>query len=283
MKNILFVTDLDGTLMRDDKTISDTSVKILNELINEGTNITYATARSIRSSADITEKINFRIPVITRNGTVLSNPITKKNIKIVTFTESELSTIKECVNRHKMPGFVTSYVDGKETKFFLKERMNIGFEDYLVQHKDDKRLRAVINENDMYEGDVCYFTFIAERDELEPVYEELCTDERWNCIFQKDKYRQEYWLEICPYEASKAKAIMKIKEKYKCDMVVVFGDSLNDVSMFEIADESYAVENAMEELKKIATAVIKSNNYDGVAEYLQRRFVNRMSVHWEDC
>ena len=38
--------------------------------------------------------------------------------------------------------------------------------------------------------------------------------------------------------------------------------------MFRISDDCYAVENAVEELKKMATAVIESNNNDGVANWL---------------
>ena len=41
--------------------------------------------------------------------------------------------------------------------------------------------------------------------------------------------------------------------------LVVFGDGKNDIDMFELADESYAVQNAHEELKKYATAIISSN------------------------
>ena len=38
--------------------------------------------------------------------------------------------------------------------------------------------------------------------------------------------------------------------------------------MFRFADESYAVSNAVEELKEAATAVIGSNDEDGVAKWL---------------
>ncbi len=42
------------------------------------------------------------------------------------------------------------------------------------------------------------------------------------------------------------------------------------ISMFQIADESYAVENAAAELKAIATGVIGDNNSDSVAEWLKK-------------
>ena len=49
----------------------------------------------------------------------------------------------------------------------------------------------------------------------------------------------------------------------------MFGDGENDVDMFKEADECYAVENAVEELKAIATGVIGSNDADGVAKWLR--------------
>ena len=50
--------------------------------------------------------------------------------------------------------------------------------------------------------------------------------------------------------------------------MVVFGDGKNDMDMFEMADECYAVENAAEELKAIATGVIGKNDEDAVARWL---------------
>ena len=55
---------------------------------------------------------------------------------------------------------------------------------------------------------------------------------------------------------------------------MVFGDALNDISMFEIADESYAVLNAVDELKAIATGIIGSNDEDAVANKLKELFLS---------
>lgn len=53
----LYVTDLDGTLMRGDKTISAFTVDTLNRLIEQGMLITYATARSFHSAWEITKDV----------------------------------------------------------------------------------------------------------------------------------------------------------------------------------------------------------------------------------
>jgi hydroxymethylpyrimidine pyrophosphatase-like HAD family hydrolase len=54
--------------------------------------------------------------------------------------------------------------------------------------------------------------------------------------------------------------------------VICFGDGKNDLSMFALADECYAVENAAEELKAIATGIIDCNDQDGVAKWLLAQF-----------
>ena len=90
----LYVTDLDGTLMRDDKTISDTTAAILNRLIGQGMPITYATARSIRSASVVTKEIHFQLPVITLNGTIFVDPQTCETIETVSFTGEELRILQ---------------------------------------------------------------------------------------------------------------------------------------------------------------------------------------------
>lgn len=268
MKKTLYVTDLDGTLMRDDKSISETTAAIINDLIDRGMLITYATARSVSSASIVTKNIHFRLPVIIRNGTILADPQTKKEIEVAMFTPENLNAIRQHITGLKLSGFATAYICGEERKSYLEGRINEGFRHYLADHAGDKRLRAVQTEDAFYDGEVCYFTFIANKEELEPLYQRVKDCNDWTCVFQKDKYRPEYWLELCPISATKAKAIRKLQKQYDCGRLVVFGDSLNDISMFQIADEACAVENAAEALKAIATEVIGGNNSDSVARWL---------------
>ena len=60
--------------------------------------------------------------------------------------------------------------------------------------------------------------------------------------------------------------------------LVVFGDGKNDIDMFELADESYAVQNAHEELKKYATAIISSNDEDAVAHWLEKNYIWQIPI-----
>ncbi len=72
MKNkTLYVSDLDGTLLRSDQTLSDHTVKTLNRLISEGVIFSYATARSYATSSIVAAGLDAKFPVIVYNGTFI--------------------------------------------------------------------------------------------------------------------------------------------------------------------------------------------------------------------
>jgi hypothetical protein len=69
----------------------------------------------------------------------------------------------------------------------------------------------------------------------------------------------------------KAHALMELEEIMEVDKkdVTVFGDSLNDIGMFEYAGKSVAVKNALDEVKKRADIILPhTNDEDAVAKYL---------------
>ena len=268
----LYVTDLDGTLMRSDQALSRYTVETVNRLIEEGMLITYATARLFQSAYGITKEIHFNLPVITRNGTAFVDPVKKKETEILQFSKQDVNKLRMLLgDQIKRLGFVTSYIDGEMVKLFDDGQVSEGVKIYLGE-TNDQRIRKIKDDQDIFAGTVTYCTLIAKKQELQPLYEKVKNAGDWECVFSKDTYGEDYWLEICPLHATKAKAIMKYKEKMGFDRVVVFGDSVNDISMFEIADESYAVENAIDELKEIATSVIACNDQDGVATFLSERW-----------
>ncbi|MDX1481931.1 MAG: HAD hydrolase family protein, partial [Woeseiaceae bacterium] len=67
-------------------------------------------------------------------------------------------------------------------------------------------------------------------------------------------------------------AIRTLKDLVGMERVICFGDSENDLSMFQAADESYAPENATDSIKSAATAVIGHHDEEGIARFLRERF-----------
>jgi hypothetical protein len=89
--------------------------------------------------------------------------------------------------------------------------------------------------------------------------------------------RQWRWLDVHHNDASKGGAIKVMKELLGVERVVCFGDNDNDLSMFEVADESYAPANATDAIKSAATAVIGHHDEEGIARFLRERFALKSS------
>ena len=82
--------------------------------------------------------------------------------------------------------------------------------------------------------------------------------------YAQDIYSGAYWLEATSPRATKKGAVRYLRELLSVEKVICFGDHLNDLPMFEEADEAYAVANAHELLKSKATRVIEANDRDGL-------------------
>lgn len=270
MSKTLYVTDLDGTLLNRQDRINPESIAIINELVARGMLFTYATARSLVSASVVTEGLTTDFPVIIYNGAFIIHPSTSDILSEKSFTIEERQRVIEVLDEYDISPLGYSYVDEVERVSWIVSRVNDGMRRYINNRKGtDPRFRPIQTKEELYQGEMFYYTCIGEREELQSAYDLLSKDTRFCCTLQQELYRPEYWFEIMPAQATKAEAIGQLKKLWNCDRVVSFGDAINDIPMFEISDECYAVENAVDELKAIATGIIDSNENDGVAKWLQ--------------
>lgn len=265
----LYVTDLDGTLLNRNERINQYSLDIINDLVEKGMLFTYATARSLVSASVVAQGLATNIPIIAYNGAFILNPATKEILASSYFKQEETDKIKQVLKEQHISPLVYSYIDGVEKVSHVTGCENEGIRRYLDKRKGDPRFRPLTDSKGLYDGDMFYFTCIGEREDLLPVYEIFSKDDRYTCTLQQEIYRPEYWCEILPKKATKANAIQTLKELWHCDRVVSFGDAINDIPMFRISDECYAVSNAVDALKELATGIIESNDEDGVAKWLK--------------
>lgn len=266
----LYISDLDGTLLRSDEIISEYTTNVINHLTERGVNFSFATARSLITTRKVIGEINTKIPLIVYNGTFVINNDTEEILAANFFEDSVVDLLGDLFANDVYP-IVYAYINGKEKFSFLPELCTRGMKIFLDSRKGDIRTNSVGNADDLKKGDIFYITCIDTPEKLQPFYEKY--KESYHCVYQRDIYSKEQWLEFLPQGASKANAVKQLKAMMKCDRVVVFGDGKNDIDMFEQADEAYAVQNAHEDLKKYATAIIQSNDDDGVAKWLEHNVI----------
>ncbi len=266
----LYVTDLDGTLLNSDSRLSEYTLNTVNSLVEHGLLFTYATARSLVSASVVTEGLSAKVPVIAYNGTFIFEPESGEIISSEWFSSQQTEYVRGLLLSHNISPLVYSFVDGIEKVSWVQGTETEGMLHYLGKRQGDRRLRPLSDDGNLFDGDVFYFTCIGEREQLIGAYEMIKDNEEFTCTFQQELNRPEYWFEIMPRSATKANAIEKLKKLWGCDRIVSFGDAVNDIPMFRISDECYAVENAVHELKSMATGVIEGNDNDGVAKWLYK-------------
>lgn len=269
----LYLSDLDGTLLNSEQRVSEKSCEILNELIDKGLLFSYATARSAITSIKATAGLSAKIPIIVYNGVFTIDSGTGERILSNMFSRNEALWIYDVLLEHGIDPIVYSIINGVEKFSYIAERCTNGMREFLDTRKNDVRERIAVSEDEMREGEIFYFTCIDNAEKLSPACEIL--EKKFRCIFDKDIYSGNQWLEVLPKGATKANAALALKKHFGCDRLVVFGDGANDIQMFEAADKCYAVSNASSQLKAIADDIIGSNNEDSVARFILEDFENK--------
>jgi len=268
----LYVSDLDGTLLRSDQATSDYTNQVINTLVDKGMLFSYATARSLITAKKVTMGIQAKIPLIVYNGAFVIDNVTEEILIANYFDDTVFTLLDDLFNNNIYP-IVYSYIKGSEKFSFVPELCTKGMNKFIESRNGDVRTNAVSSLAELKLGNVFYITCIDDSEKLKPLYNKY--KDTYHCVFQTDIYTKDKWLEIMPIEASKSNAIKQLQTMLGCEKLIAFGDGINDIDMFQIADESYAVANAHEELKKHATAVISSNDEDGVAKWLEGNFCTK--------
>lgn len=268
----LYVSDLDGTLLRSDQVTSDYTNQVINTLVDKGMLFSYATARSLITAKKVTMGIQAKIPLIVYNGAFVIDNVTEEILIANYFDDTVFTLLDDLFNNNIYP-IVYSYIKGSEKFSFVPELCTRDMNKFIESRNGDVRTNAVSSLAELKLGNVFYITCIDDSEKLKPLYNKY--KDTYHCVFQTDIYTKDKWLEIMPIEASKSNAIKQLQTMLGCEKLIAFGDGINDIDMFQIADESYAVANAHEELKKHATAVISSNDEDGVAKWLEGNFCTK--------
>lgn len=263
----LYISDLDGTLLNSSKKIKPRTADMLNDMIDNGVNFTYCTARRIHSSGPLMKDIRIQLPVALMNGVFIYDVIKNEYIRKNFPSASAIEMLKDTVVHLGEKPMIHAIINGELRNSYLKGSDTLNT--YIDDRKSDKSLRRVDSYEELFEGEVFYAVFInpQNKEELDKIF---VPENGFSHTYYRDVYHtNEYWYEVYSVTASKANAVLQLKEITGADEVVCFGDSDNDLPMFEVADRCYAVANAAEEVKESADGVILSNDNYGVPLFIE--------------
>ena len=269
----LIVFDLDGTLLDRNSSITRYTSETLRLLSERDIAYTIATGRTLHGARAVLEGHPFSLPQAYKNGVMIWHPEERQYSSSTTLTAPELENVVHACSRHGITPFVfTLNPDHSNTVYHAPLRTEsdrelvrvLGLDGHVTMCTLDELPRDAIvtHINSIGAPDAIYRVVRAVDDEAHLVaYSGLAREGAdW------------HWLDVHHSSASKGGAIQTLKELLGLERVICFGDSDNDLSMFEVADESYAPANANDRIKSAATAVIGHHDEEGIARFLRERF-----------
>lgn len=270
----MYVSDLDGTLLRSDGTLSEFSRTHLTRLLEAGLPFTVASARAVSSMQAVLPGLPIRLPVIAANGAVVARLDTGEPVAVHALDGDLLRPLYAfLVERGHVP-FVAA-VEGVEERLYYADLANEGMEKYvaLKESKLDRRLHRVPALADCLGETIVAFALCDRHEPLAALAAAAAETFPGTVVtnFFEDGYAPGwFWLTMQNPRAKKDQALAELARElgYAPEDLVVFGDHWNDIPMFQLAGTAIAVGNATDELKAHATLVIGSNDQDSVVRYL---------------
>ncbi|EFI82879.1 Phosphatase YidA [Listeria grayi] len=264
MDKKLIVLDLDGTTLRDDQTISQTTKQTLQRARNAGHEVMIATGRPYRLSNLFYDELTLTTPIVNFNGAVYHHP------KMPDFADRyhhsiDLNIVHELLDftshlpLRNIAAEVEDFVFIREENESVPASMHLGLENVKI---GDIRQNVNIDPTSvlLFGQDE---QLVLIRKYLDKQLSSKLSYTTWGAAWPA--------IEIIKHGINKAVGVKAAAKSLGFDRkdIIAFGDELNDLEMLEFAGTGVAMGNGNEQVKNIANTTTLSNEDDGIAIYLQ--------------
>ncbi|WP_338671538.1 Cof-type HAD-IIB family hydrolase [Streptomyces sp. SCSIO 30461] len=261
----LIATDLDGTLLRDDKSVSDRTIAALAAAENAGIEVFFVTGRPARWMGVVSDHVHGHGLAICANGAAVVD--LHAGGRLIEARPLERATALRVVRalRDAAPG----------TTFAVELSTGIHYEpDYPPFHLDPGATVATAEKllsDDGPDSTAPVLKLLAQHPELAPDGFLALARAAAGHIASFTRSSPTALLEVSGKGVSKAStlALCCAERGISSDQVVAFGDMPNDVEMLTWAGRSYAMGNAHPEVVAAASGRTVANNEDGVAVVIE--------------
>ncbi|MDA3881075.1 MAG: HAD family hydrolase [Prolixibacteraceae bacterium] len=269
----LVAVDLDGTLLRDDKTISDEDAVTLDSLGRRGVVRVAATGRSLHKVEEVLKAgapVDF---VVFSSGAGVYNWNMKRLLHSEQFDAGVAVNVCKHLYKENYYFFVYRPIPNNNLFFHHKGAGEcVEFDNYLERHYGD-----FLPLNDCrHLADAGQFMFIVPNDDA--LFERLKNEIHAYCdgvrvIRATSPVNERFtWIEIFPETVSKGHGL-----KWLCDMLEInyaetagVGNDFNDSEMFEFVEHPFLLGNGVNKLKLHYQSIHLSNNENGFTEVMKR-------------
>ena len=270
----LIAIDLDGTLLRDDKSLSQENVEAIAEAIEQDIQVVICTGRTLPSIQNLLSQLpegNGDEYLILQNGAVIQQLPDFNIIHETTLSQTDRQKIYDVFKEHR-----------------TDEVQIVAFDaDHLYLVDDQEANETVVNDAKILSTPITKASF-EEIMQLETLYKFIAFSETRYIDDYLSKIPQALYedvhivrslpiaIEFIPKLANKANGLKVLLDELniKAENIMTIGDELNDLEMVKLAGFGVAMANGHELVKEAADAITLTNNEAGVAHAI-RKFVTQ--------
>ena len=251
LKLLLF--DLDGTLLRSDKTISEYTLEMLHKCREKGILIGVSTSRSEKNSMKFITELNPDIVISSAGALVKYNDT---YIYKAEFTKDETIDMIQ----------TTRDICGMDCEITI-DTVDGHYWNYKIDPKQQDKSWGDSIYTDFQDFSECALKMCVEIPD--PVVAERLNETLHNCDCVR--FSDGDWYKFTKKTETKEKAILQMCDVcgILVDEIISFGDDFADIGMLKLCGKGIAMGNAIEEVKDAADEIIGDNENDGIAHYLR--------------
>ena len=255
MENIsIILSDLDGTLFRNDKSISDYTKQIIRQAQAKGLLFGICTARAKVNAVKFLEGIEPDILITNGGGIVYYRD---KKIYNCEFSVEEIRRLIAAA--FEVFGKDVIISADNENSLYSNSREELGDKCWTYNDFSDFRETCM---------KMCIESL--DKEKVEKVVSVIGLDQIDYLPFSDIP-----WYKLSKKAATKEKAIEELCRHLNItsSQIAAFGDDFNDIGMLTLCGKGIAMENAIEEVKQAAGQVCASNENDGVAKWIKENLL----------
>lgn len=280
----LLVSDLDGTLLTTKSTLSALTIEKIKALREQGIEFAIATGRVESMAALFQQQLNLKLPMISCNGAMISNPLTQEIFHLQAMTVEQLMILY----RYYIQEDLDFLVYTTKGLFYREKSQRMQVVRYYQSVCQALQLNYVHTQSFESIGDVQAIQNFFSKEGLHILKIFVRSGEKEHlkkCLAftqtVKGIHAVASWtgsFDVMVEGVNKGQAVLKLAEMYgyKKEEVACFGDHDNDADMLEVAGLAYVPKNGLAHLKEKADVIFESNSADGLARVIEQDFLKKI-------
>lgn len=265
----ILVLDIDGTLTKKDKTISEHTRKTLILAQEKGIKIVLASGRPVYGIAPLADELQmdkYHGYILAYNGGAIIDWSDKKQIYSNMLPDDVIPYLYKCAKDNNFE--ILSY-SGKDIVTEDTSNKYVAYEAML----NKMPCRQVDNFLDEIKYEIPKCLIVGDPEPLHELEKKMALelDGKIN-VFRSEPF----FMELVPLGIDKAKCLEKLNTMIgvRRKEMIACGDGFNDMSMVEYAGLGVAMSNAQDKVKAVADYITLSNEEDGVAHVVEKFILN---------